>query len=68
MRKSRLFAAHEVAIQVNQNDERVMDLALENPNLTLLACANRQADQCKAEGKPVKLLSETKVTPRARCV
>ena len=103
-------AMHKVAIQVNQNDKAVMDLALnnaknvidyykakgetvaieivtygpglhmlradtspvkdriapmslENPNLTFIACGNTQANQSKAEGKPVTLLSEAKVMP-----
>jgi uncharacterized protein len=106
----RKVATHKVAIQVDQNDKVVMDLALnnarnvidyynskgeivyieivtygpglhmlrsdtspvkdriapmalENPNLTFIACANTQANQSKAEGKPVKLLSEAKVMP-----
>jgi intracellular sulfur oxidation DsrE/DsrF family protein len=101
---------HKVAIQVNQNDKAVMDLALnnakniidyykakgetvgieivtygpglhmlradtspvkdriapmslENRNLTFIACGNTQANQSKAEGKPVPLLSEAKVMP-----
>jgi intracellular sulfur oxidation DsrE/DsrF family protein len=103
-------AQHKVAIQVDQNDKAVMDLALnnvknileyykakgetvavevvtygpglhmlradtspvkdriapmsmENPNLTFIACANTQANQSKAEGKQVTLLSEAKVMP-----
>ena len=103
-------AQHKVAIQVNQNDKSVMDLALnnvrniveyykekgesvaievvaygpglhmlrsdtspvkeriapmalENPNIAFIACGNTQANQSKAEGKPVTLLSEAKVVP-----
>ena len=103
-------AANKVAIQVNQNDKAVMDLALnnakniieyykekgetvaieivtygpglhmlradtspvkeriapmslENPNLKFIACGNTQANQSKAEGKPVTLIAEAKVTP-----
>ena len=103
-------AMHKVAIQVNQNDKAVMDLALnnakniidyykekgetvaieivtygpglhmlradtspvkeriapmslENPNLKFIACGNTQANQSKAEGKPVTLISEAKVMP-----
>ena len=102
--------AHKVAIQVNQNDKAVMELALnnakniaeyfnakgesvkielvaygpglhmlrsdtspvkerisvmalENPNLTFAACGNTQANQAKAENKPVTLIGEAKVTP-----
>jgi uncharacterized protein len=103
-------AMHKVAIQVNQNDKTLMDLALnnaknvidyykekgetvaieivaygpglhmlradtspvkeriapmslENPNLAFIACGNTQVSQSKAEGKPVTLISEAKVTP-----
>ena len=103
-------AANKVAIQVNQNDKAVMDLALnnakniieyykekgetvaieivtygpglhmlradtspvkeriapmslENSNLKFIACGNTQANQSKAEGKPVSLIGEAKVVP-----
>ena len=102
-------AVHKVAIQVNQNDKGVMDLALnnaknvidyyaakgepvtveivtygpglhmlrsdtspvkerisvmslQNPDLTFAACGNTQANQSKAENKPVTLVGEAKVT------
>ena len=108
--KTAPVAMHKVAIQVNQNDKALMDLAmnnaknvidyykakgetvaieivtygpglhmlradtspvkdriapmaLENPNLAFIACGNTQANQSKAEGKPVALLSEAKVMP-----
>ncbi len=108
--KAAPVATHKVAIQVNQNDKAVMDLALnnarnvidyykakgetvaveivtygpglhmlradtspvkdriapmalENSNLKFIACGNTQANQSKAEGKPVTLLSEAKVMP-----
>jgi intracellular sulfur oxidation DsrE/DsrF family protein len=108
--KSAPAAMHKVAIQVNQNDKAVMDLALnnarniidyykdkeetvaveivtygpglhmlradtspvkdriapmslENSNLKFIACGNTQANQSKAEGKPVSLISEAKVVP-----
>jgi hypothetical protein len=108
--KSVPAAMHKVAIQVNQNDKAVMDLALnnaknvidyykekgetvaieivtygpglhmlradtspvkdriapmslENPNLKFIACGNTQANQAKAEGKPVTLISEAKLMP-----
>ena len=101
---------HKIAIQVNQNDKAMMDLALnnaknvidfyktkgekvaveivtygpglhmlradtspvkdriavmslENANVTFAACGNTQANQSKAENKPVVLISEAKVTP-----
>jgi intracellular sulfur oxidation DsrE/DsrF family protein len=40
---------------------RIAAMALENPNLTFVACGNTRATQSKAEGMPVKLLSEAKV-------
>ena len=108
--KSDAAAQHKVAIQVNQNDKAVMDLALnnvrniaeyykekgetvaievvtygpglhmlradtspvkdriapmalENSSVTFIACGNTQANQSKAEGKPVTLISEAKVVP-----
>ena len=108
--KAKSAAMHKVAIQVNQNDKVVMDLALnnaknvldyykdkgetvaieivtygpglhmlrsdtspvkeriavmslENPNVTFVACGNTQANQSKAENKPVMLVSEAKVSP-----
>jgi len=38
-------------------------MSLENSNLVCIACGNTQANQSKAEGKPVTLLSEAKVMP-----
>ncbi|MDX2204641.1 MAG: DsrE family protein [Hyphomicrobiaceae bacterium] len=107
--KAAAAKVHKVAIQVNQNEKGVMDLALNNaknvvdyykgkgeqvvveivtygpglhmlrsespvkervaamslelPQLTFAACGNTQASMSKAEGKPVTLLSEAKVTP-----
>ena len=42
---------------------RVAPMALENPNLKFIACGNTQANQSKAEGKPVTLISEAKLMP-----
>jgi intracellular sulfur oxidation DsrE/DsrF family protein len=108
--KAAPVAQHKVAIQVDQNDKAVMDLALnnakniaeyykaknetvaieivtygpglhmlrsdtspvkdriavlalENSNMTFAACGNTQANQSKAENKPISLISEAKVTP-----
>jgi uncharacterized protein len=107
---SQASAKHKLAIQVNQNDKAVMDLALNNarnvidyytakgetvaieivaygpglhmlradtspvkeriapialesPNVAFIACGNTQANQSKAEGKPVALVNEAKVVP-----
>lgn len=43
--------------------DRIAPMALENPNLAFIACANTQANQERAEGKPVTLISEAKVMP-----
>lgn len=43
--------------------DRIAPMALEHPNLAFIACGNTQANQSKAEGKPVVLLSEAKVMP-----
>jgi hypothetical protein len=43
--------------------DRIAPMALENPNIVFVACANTQANQSKAEGKPVALISEAKVMP-----
>jgi intracellular sulfur oxidation DsrE/DsrF family protein len=47
----------------SQVKTRLSTMSLENPNLTLLACGNTQANQSKAENKEVKLVSEAKVVP-----
>ena len=38
-------------------------MSLQNPDLTFAACGNTQANQSKAENKPVTLVDEAKVTP-----
>jgi intracellular sulfur oxidation DsrE/DsrF family protein len=43
--------------------ERIAVMALENPEIKFIACANTQTNQGKAEGKPVTLLSEAVVMP-----
>jgi intracellular sulfur oxidation DsrE/DsrF family protein len=43
--------------------DRIAVMSLEHPKLTFVACANTQANQSKAEGKQVTLLSEAKVMP-----
>ena len=42
---------------------RLSTMALENPNLTLLACGNTHANHMKAENKEIKLVSDAKVVP-----
>jgi intracellular sulfur oxidation DsrE/DsrF family protein len=36
-------------------------MSLENPNLTFAACGNTQANQSKAENKPIVLVDEAKI-------
>lgn len=43
--------------------DRISPMALENPNLKFIACANTQANQSKAEGKQVTLISEATLMP-----
>lgn len=43
--------------------DRITPMALENANLKFIACANTQANQSKAEGKQVPLISEATVMP-----
>ena len=43
--------------------ERIGAMALENPNLKFIACGNTQANQSRAEGKPVTLIAEATVMP-----
>jgi uncharacterized protein len=43
--------------------DRIAVMSLENPNIKFIACGNTQANQSKAEGKPVTLLSEATITP-----
>ena len=43
--------------------DRIAPMALENRNLKFIACANTQANQSKAEGKQVTLISEATVMP-----
>lgn len=47
----------------SQLKTRLATMALENPNLTLLACGNTHANHMKAESKDIKLVSEAKVVP-----
>ncbi|HWV81188.1 MAG TPA: hypothetical protein VNZ50_07135 [Hyphomicrobiaceae bacterium] len=47
----------------SQVKTRLATMALEHPNLTLLACGNTRANQTKAENKEIKLVSEAKVVP-----
>lgn len=54
---------HMLRADTSPVKERIAPMALENPSITFYACGNTQVNQGKAEGKPVELLSEAKVTP-----
>ncbi len=54
---------HMLRADTSPVKERIAPMALENPNLRFIACGNTQANQSKAEGKPVSLISEAKVMP-----
>ena len=43
--------------------DRIVPMTLEYPMIAFFACANTQANQSKAEGKSVPLISEAKLTP-----
>jgi len=54
---------HMLRADTSPVKERIAPMSLENPNLAFIACGNTQANQSKAEGKPVNLISEAKVVP-----
>jgi intracellular sulfur oxidation DsrE/DsrF family protein len=43
--------------------QRIAQMALEEPSIVFIACANTQANQSKAENKQITLISEAKVMP-----
>jgi intracellular sulfur oxidation DsrE/DsrF family protein len=54
---------HMLRADTSPVKDRISPMALEHPNLKFIACANTQANQSKAEGKPVTLISEATVMP-----
>ena len=54
---------HMLRADTSPVKERIAPMSLENPNLAFIACGNTQANQSKAEGKPITLISEAKVMP-----
>ena len=54
---------HMLRADTSPVKDRIAPMSLENPNLAFIACGNTQANQSKAEGKPVKLLSEAEIVP-----
>lgn len=54
---------HMLRADTSPVKDRIGPMSLENPNLKFIACANTRANQSKAEGKEVPLLSEATVMP-----
>jgi intracellular sulfur oxidation DsrE/DsrF family protein len=54
---------HMLRADTSPVKERIGPMALEYPNLKFIGCGNTQANQSKAEGKPVTLISEATVMP-----
>ena len=54
---------HMLRADTSPVKDRIAPMALEHSNLKFIACANTQANQNKAEGKPVSLISEATVMP-----
>lgn len=54
---------HMLRADTSPVKERIGPMSLEHPNLKFIACANTQANQSKAEGKQVPLISEATVMP-----
>ena len=54
---------HMLRADTSPVKDRIAPMALENRNLKFIACANTQANQSKAEGKQVPLISEATVMP-----
>jgi len=54
---------HMLRADTSPVKDRIGPMSLENPNLKFIACANTQANQSKAEGKQVPILSEATVMP-----
>jgi intracellular sulfur oxidation DsrE/DsrF family protein len=54
---------HMLRADTSPVKDRIAPMALENQNLKFIACANTQANQSKAEGKQVTLISEATVMP-----
>jgi len=54
---------HMLRADTSPVKDRIAPMSLENSNLKFIACGNTQANQAKAEGKPITLISEAKVMP-----
>jgi intracellular sulfur oxidation DsrE/DsrF family protein len=54
---------HMLRADTSPVKDRISPMAMENPDLKFIACANTRANQSKAEGKPVMLIEEATVMP-----
>ena len=54
---------HMLRADTSPVKDRIGPMALENPNLKFIACANTLANQSKAEGKEITLIPEATVMP-----
>jgi intracellular sulfur oxidation DsrE/DsrF family protein len=54
---------HMLRVDTSPVKDRIAPMSLENPGLKFIACGNTQANQSKAEGKEVPLISEATVMP-----
>jgi intracellular sulfur oxidation DsrE/DsrF family protein len=54
---------HMLRADTSPVKERIGPLSFENPSIKFIACGNTQANQSKAEGRPVTLIAEAKVVP-----
>jgi intracellular sulfur oxidation DsrE/DsrF family protein len=54
---------HMLRADTSPVKDRIAPMSLAYPSLKFIACGNTQANQSKAEGTPVKLVSEATVMP-----
>lgn len=54
---------HMVRSDSSPVKQRIATMVLENSNVTFSACANTRANQAKAEGQDVPLISEARIVP-----
>ena len=54
---------HMLRADTSPVKDRIAPMSLEHPNLKFIACANTQANQSKAEGKAVPLISDATLMP-----
>jgi len=54
---------HMLRADTSPVKERIAPMSLEHPSIKFVACGNTQANQSRAEGKPVTLIAEAQVVP-----